>query len=138
MNDITKTLVKNGLKGLATLEEDYFKENITHALAFKLNECINEVYKDCSSKLLYSKVITEKSEGLTNFINFVENFKPGKYEFQNNSLLNITDSDVESLKNLFETLNSNNRQKMVNEVFSDAETFKNHVEFYNRTKGLVQ
>lgn len=138
MNNITKTLVKNGLKGLAALEEDYFKENITHALAFKLNESIDEIYKDCSAKLLYSKFVTEQSEGLTNFINFIENFKPGKYEFQNKSLLNITDSDVESIKNLFETLNPKNRQKMVNEIFTDVDTFKNHVDFYNRTKVLVK
>jgi hypothetical protein len=138
MNNVTKTLLKNGIKGLAGLEENYFKQNIIHALSFKLNESISELYKECSNKLLYNNEVTTNTNELKEFIDFVNNFEPGKYQFKNNSVLNITDSEIKAIKNLFEALNTNNRQKMVAEIFTDSETFKNHVNFYNQSQGLLK
>jgi len=138
MNNVTKILLKNGLNGLARQDEEYFKQNVVHALAFKLNESISELYKECSSSILYSKKNTADTEELKEFLNFINNFNPGKYEFKNNSVLNITDSDIKAVTNLFEALNTENRQKMVKEIFVDVASFKNHIEFYNQIKGLLQ
>ena len=137
MSTLNKTLLKNGLKGLANLEENYFKENITHALALKLNESIDNTYRECSKKLLYQYDYTKESNELKEFVEFVEAFKPGKYEFKNYSVLNITESDMEAIKNLFEALGSENRQKMVAEIFTDPANFQTHIEFYNQSKGLI-
>jgi hypothetical protein len=56
MNNVTKTLLKNGIAGLANRNDEYFKNNITHALAFKLNASINEAYKVCSKKILFGNI----------------------------------------------------------------------------------
>jgi alcohol dehydrogenase YqhD (iron-dependent ADH family) len=138
MSITTKTLLKNGLTALAHLEEEYFKENITHALAFKLNDAIDDAYKTATETILHKTAITETSEELNKFLQFVENFESGKYQFKNNSELNIVESDVDALKNLFEALNVKNRQKMVEEIFNDSDIFKQHVEFYNQAKGLLK
>lgn len=138
MSNITKNLLKNGLEGLARLDEDYFKENVVHALAFKLDEAISDLYRECSSSILHTRKQTDDTLELKEFLNFIETFKPGKYEFKNNSHLNITESDIEAIKGLFESLNNKNRQEMIKEIFEDCGNFKNHVEFYNKIKGLMQ
>jgi hypothetical protein len=138
MNEISKNLLKNGIKGLAILEEDYFKENIMHALAFKLNESLKEIYEDCSKNLLKTSLSTKETNELKLFVEFVEKFNAGKYEFQNSSVLNIDENDIESVKKLFESLSPDNRQKMVEEIFKNSENFKQHVEFYNKSKGLMK
>jgi len=138
MNAVTKNLLKNGLNGLARQEDQYFKQNIIDALAFKLNESIEELYIQCSNVLLQSTKQTQNTTELQEFLNFVNNFNPGKYEFKNKSLLNITESDLGAIKNLFEALNSENRQKMVSEIFNNGDSFKQHVEFYNKIQGLLK
>lgn len=138
MTDIIKVLLKNGIRELASLNEDYFKENITHALEFKLNSAIDDVQNTCSKKLLESKVETENTPELNEFIQFVQNFKEGKYEFKNHTHLNITDSDMSAIKGLFEALGPENRQKMIREIFESNLNFKQHVDFYNNSKGLLK
>ena len=44
---------------------------------------------------------------------------------------------MEAIKNLFEALGSENRQKMVAEIFTDPANFQTHIEFYNQSKGLI-
>jgi hypothetical protein len=138
MKDLTKTLLKNGINGLAVLDEEYFKENITHALAFKLNDAIDDAYKVASEKILHKNYVTENTQPLNEFLNFLNEFEEGKYQFQNNSVLNITESDISAIKNLFEALSVKNRQKMVEDIFKDNVIFKQHVEFYNQTKGILR
>lgn len=138
MIDITKILLKNGINGLANLDELYFKQNITQALAFKLDTSIKESYQACSEKLLHADSETKETPELKEFVNFIENFEEGKYEFKNNTHLNITDSDLNSVKSLFEALNPKNRQKMVEEIFQGNLNFKKHVDFYNNSKGLLK
>lgn len=136
MTEISKTLIKNGVSGLIDQEENYFKENICHALSFKLNSIMEDAYKDISSILLLRNETTPNSEKLIEFVDFINNFKPGKHTFKNNSVINITESEIRAIKNLFEQLNTKNRINMVNQIFEDAQTFKNHIDFYNKSKGL--
>ena len=60
------------------------------------------------------------------------------FRFRNNSVINITESEIESIKKLFEALDVENRQKMVKEIFEDSQKFKNHIDFYNNSKGLLE
>ena len=137
MSNLNRILLKNGLMGLAGLNEDHFKTNVIHTLAFKLNSSIDEIYKNASKHLLNGYIPTPETDELKEFINFINTFKEGKYQFKNNSLLNITESDINAIKNLFETLSVKNRQKMAVEIFEDCTSFKHHVDFYNHTKGLL-
>lgn len=134
---ITKLLLKNGIGGLIEKDDGYFKENICQALAFKLNESLEQTQKDAASVLLLKSFVTPESKELNEFIDFVQNFKSGRYEFKNNTVLNITESEINAVKSLFESLSSKNRQIMVQEIFNDSGTFRKHIDFYNETKGLM-
>jgi hypothetical protein len=138
MNTTIKNLLENGIKGLANLEEDYFKENITHAIAFKLNESMKEVYEDSLKNLFYREENTNPTTEILEFIDFVQNFREGKYKFKNNSVLNINESQMQSLKELFDFLSPKNRETMAKEIFEDSNNFKGHLEFYNQVKGLIK
>jgi hypothetical protein len=138
MTNTVKILLKNGLMGLANLDEEYFKQNVTTAIALKLNENLKEIYLESNKNLLFSDKTTETNKLLEEFVNFVDNFKEGKYKFKNNSTLNITESQVDTVKKLFDSLSPNSRNIMVKEIFEDSQKFKEHIDFYNKIKGLVQ
>lgn len=138
MNTTVKTLLKNGIKGLANLEEEYFKENIIHAISFKLNENLQDAYNDSLKNLFHKKESTSASKDLNEFINFIENFKDGKYKFKNNSVLNINESQIQTIKELFDFLSPKNRERMAREVMEDCNNFKDHINFYNNIKGLIK
>lgn len=135
---IVKNLLTNGIKGLANLDEDYFKENITHAIAFKLNESLKETYEDTLKNLFHKSESTEPTTDIVEFVNFVENFKDGKYKFKNNSVLNINESQMQVIKELFDILSPKNREIMAKDILEDCNNFKNHIEFYNKVKGLTK
>lgn len=138
MNETIKILLKNGINGLANLDEEYFKQNITDAIALKLNEGLKDIYEESSKNLLKRNQTTEFSETLKEFIDFVEHFKEGKYKFKNNSTLNITESQIQNIKELFDSLSSKNRNLMAQKIFEDSEKFKEHIEFYNKAKGFIK
>lgn len=135
--EITSLLLKHGIEGLLSENQDFFKQNITQALALKLNESVAEVKNSVSKNLLHNNQTTAESPELSEFLNFVESFKPGIYKFKNGSSINITDSEMEMLKSLFESLNPENRQKMVSEILQDGTSFKNHLTFSQKVKKLI-
>jgi hypothetical protein len=57
--------------------------------------------------------------------------------FQNNSNINITESDISSLKQLFESLNPSNREKMVSDILKDGSVFKQHLAFSKKAHKLI-
>jgi hypothetical protein len=138
MNSVIRGLLKNGITGLAQLEEDYFKKNVLDALSLKLNEELKYVYETSSKDLLNSQQNTSNTPELREFVNFVETFKPGKYIFKNNSVLNIDEREIKILKELFDLLSDKSRKIMTEQIFKDSESFKNHIEFYNKAKGLLK
>ena len=107
--NITSLLLKHGIEGLINENENYFKQNIQQALAIKINESFAEIKENASKHLLYDDQITEDTKELTEFLNFVNNFSSKTYKFKNGFNINITESDVSMLKNLFESLNPTNR-----------------------------
>jgi|LakMenEpi03Aug12_release.lakeMendotaPanAssembly.Ray.scaffolds.fasta_scaffold572741_2 hypothetical protein len=137
MQNVTKLLLKHGVEGLISENEDFFRQNITQALALKLNESVKEIRENVSEKLLFNDTYTTESGELSEFLNFIDNFKPGIYNFKNGSSINITESNIDDLQELFECLNPQNRQKMVSEIFTDAITFKQHLNFFQKAKQVL-
>ena len=137
MQNVTKLLLKHGVEGLISENEDFFRQNITQALALKLNESVKEIRKNVSEKLLFNDTYTTESGELSEFLNFIDNFKPGIYNFKNGSSINITESNIDDLQELFECLNPQNRQKMVSEIFTDAITFKQHLNLFQKAKQVL-
>jgi len=134
--DISKTLLKNGIKEMLSENEAYFKQNIEQALAVKLNESIFSVREEVSNRLFENEQSTEETADLQKFIHFMENFEGGKVILKDNSVINITENEKELVKNLFESLNSENRKRMTQEIFNNTTTFKQHIKFAQETRKL--
>lgn len=137
MTDMTKLLLKHGIEGLLEQNEEFFKNNITRALALKLNENVQLTKNAISQKLLNKPETTAPSENLNEFLSFISNFKSGTHTFKNGSNINITESDIKDLKELFESLNPINREKMVSEILVDGTAFKQHLNFFQKAKVLL-
>lgn len=137
MQNITALLLKNGIEGLMVKNENHFRQNINHALALKLNESFSEIKENVSKKLLYVETQTANTPELKEFLEFVQNFNPGNYKFKNGFSINITESDMKLLTNLFESLSPGNRQIMVSEIFTDGNKFKQHITFSQKVKQLI-
>lgn len=137
MQKVTKLLLKHGVEGLISENDDFFKQNITQALALKLNDTVKEIKENISEKLLFSNNETPSSPELAQFLIFLETFKPGIYTFKNGSSINITESNIDDLQGLFECLSPSNRTKMVSEIFTDAITFKQHLNFFQKAKQVL-
>jgi CTP-dependent riboflavin kinase len=133
---LTKILLKNGIKEMISENEDHFKKNIEYALSLKLNDSIREVKNTVSEKLFENHAFTKNSEELQEFIKFTQEAGQGKAIFQDGSLLNITEKQIELVKSLFESLNAKNRTHMVKEVLQSSTKFKQHVNFAEKIKGL--
>lgn len=116
--------------------EDYFKKNITDALAVKLNDCIFAVRQDVSNRLFEHTESTPETAEIVEFVSFVNSFQPGKFKFKDDSIINITENEVKGLTVLFESLNAANKLKMAQDIFNTSNTFKQHVDFAQRIKGL--
>ena len=132
-----KLLLKSGIENIIFKNDESFKQSIIKVLAIKLNETIKETELLVSKTLLYRESSTPENQTLSEFIDFVNNFKSGNYKFQNGSNINITDSDILHIKNLFESLNVKNRERMISELFIDGTTFKQHLTFSQKVRNLL-
>jgi hypothetical protein len=137
MESINKTLLKNGIRGMISENEGYFKENVIKTLSYKLNESLKEVRHAIGQSVFMEEDITKNTKEVQNLVNFCESFKPGKYKFKDDFVLNITESDIENVKWLFEHLGSDARQKMAGNLFKSPSDFKQHVEFSKSIKGKL-
>jgi hypothetical protein len=137
MAEITKILLKNGLMAMINENEDYFKTNIFQSLSLKVNDSINDVKQEFEKKLFLEDKKTLKTKELEYFISFVECFRPGNFNFQDGSNLNITEEDMSLIKALFEKLNPEKRQQMVSTLFESAENFYGNIKFAKKAKGLL-
>lgn len=136
MNNTTKVLLKNGINEMLSENGEYFKQNIEQALAVKLNDSINTVRQSVSQRLFDTETLTENNQDIQNFISFFENFREGKYSFKDGSVINITENEKDKVKDLFESLNPNNRTYMAQEIFQTITKFKQHVEFATKVRNL--
>jgi len=134
--NITRTLLKNGIKEMLSENEEYFKQNIEQALAVKLNDSIFSVRQEVSNRLFETNEETDNSIELQEFLNFMEKFESGRIILKDESVINITEKEKELIKNLFESLNVENRKKMTQEIFKDGPTLKQHIQFAQTTRNL--
>ena len=133
----TKLLLKHGVRSLLAENNNFFKQNIIQTLAIKLDKTVKESKNLVERKLLQKDAITENTQELREFLDFINNFKGGVYNFKNGSSINITESEIQSLKQLFESLNPQNRQKMISEIFEDGIKFKEHINFSQKVMKLL-
>jgi hypothetical protein len=133
----TKLLLKHGVRSLLAENNNFFKQNIIQTLAIKLDKTVKESKNLVERKLFQRDTITENTEELREFLDFIDNFKGGVYNFKNGSSINITESEIQSLKQLFESLNPQNRQKMISEIFEDGIKFKEHINFSQKAMKLL-
>ena len=133
----TKLLLKHGVRSLLAENNNFFKQNIIQTLAIKLDKTVKESKNLVERKLFQRDTITENTEELREFLDFIDNFKGGVYNFKNGSSINITESEIQSLKQLFESLNPQNRQKMISEIFEDGIKFKEHINFSQKVMKLL-
>lgn len=121
--------------------EEAFKKSLIDALSFKLNDALSSIEESFKEKLLFSDETTELSEDLKYFLNFVENYDSktkNKLKLKNESIINITESEISSIKHLFNELNAENRQLMVEKILNSPSGLKNTLKFYNKAKGLLK
>jgi len=137
MISTTKLLLKHGVRSLLAENNNFFKQNIIQTLAIKLDKTVKESKNLVERKLFQRDTITENTEELREFLDFINNFKGGVYNFKNGSSINITESEIQSLKQLFESLNPQNRQKMISEIFEDGIKFKEHINFSQKVMKLL-
>ena len=78
-----KLLLKSGIENIIFKNDESFKQSIIKVLSTKLNESIKETELLVSKSLLYRESVTPENPTLNEFVDFVTNFKPGNYKFQN-------------------------------------------------------
>jgi len=139
--NLNKNIIQSGINDLIEENEESFKQNLIYVLSNKLNETVNNLEYDVKKILLKPKkedtLVTEDIEQFIEFINSYENHKEHRLILKNKAVINITESEIMSLKILFECLNAKNRKKMAKSIFENAENLKTHVDFYNKVKGLI-
>jgi len=134
--DISRVLLKNGIQEMIYDNKQDFKYSLEQALSIKLNESIKEAKNEFTKHLLDKDLQTSSSSSLNEFVSFIKNFDSGKYIFKDGSIINITESEKEAIKNLFESLNPENRSKMVQEIFETPASFKDHLNFAKEIRKL--
>jgi hypothetical protein len=136
MNNISRKLLKNGIQALLEQKETYFKKNVIKSLSIKLNDAITDVLTETNKNLLHSSKSLKNSKELQTFLTILE--KKEKIILKDNSIINITENEACALKELFEHLNTENRQKMIETVFDSSNNYNQHIEFYNNAKGMFR
>ena len=136
MNNISQKILKNGIQEKKKKKETYFKKNVIKSLSIKLNDAITDVLTETNKNLLHSSKSLKNSKELQTFLTILE--KKEKIILKDNSIINITENEAYALKELFEHLNNENRQKMIETVFDSSNNYNQHIEFYNNAKGMFR
>lgn len=136
MTDISNKLIKNGVNALLEQEDSYFKKNLVQSLSIKLENAISEVILENRKNLLFREETMENSKELKTFLDVLES--AGKIQLKDGSIINITESEINSLKDLFNNLGTKSRKLMVETVFDSFSSLKQHLDFYQTSKGLFK
>jgi hypothetical protein len=140
MTQINNAILKNGLYYLIQDNEYAFQKSLIDVLSIKLNESLETVELFTKTNLLKNKEKnTLETPEIKIFLEFMENYNPKtvlKIKFKNESILNITEENIKNVKSLFDQLSPQNRQILAETIFNDPDTFKEHLDFYEKTKVL--
>jgi hypothetical protein len=141
MKDLSNIVLKNGIQSLIYESEEAFQKSLVNTLSFKLNEAINEAKNSFAQNLLVTKEETQDTKEIQYFANFVENYDPvNNYslKLKNNNSINIKEQELEILKEVFNALNSKNRQTMVSILLTDEWGIKKTISFYKKAKEILK
>ena len=136
MTDISHKLIKNGINALLEDNEPYFKKNLVQSLSIKLNNALSDVIDESHKNLFYKQEVNESTKELKVFLNIMES--PGKIQLKDGSIINITEFEVKALKELFDNLGKKSKKLMTENVFNSSNSLKQHLDFYQKSKGLFK
>lgn len=141
MKKLTSNIIANGIRSLLQENDAAFKKSLVNCLSLKLNESIKESEREFAVNLLKSKNKLPESVDLKYFMEFLENYDSianNKLKLKNQTVININESELSDLKDLFDCLNSKNRQIMISEILESPQKLKQNLNFYRKAKGITK
>lgn len=141
MNDLSTIILKSGLTSMLYEDEDIFKKSLVNCLSFKLNEALREASQTTTSTMLFKEEKTKVTSEIKTLVDFFENYN-SKTNFslplKNNTSINIQEQNVVKLKELFNSLNSQNREVMAKTLLENANGLKRTLNFYENAKRIIK
>lgn len=141
MNDLSTIILKSGLNSMLYESEDMFKKSLVNCLSFKLNEALKEASHTTASTILFKEEKTKITDDIKTLIDFFENYD-SKTNFslslKNNTSINIQEQNLVKLKELFNSLNPQNREVMAKTLLENANGLKKTLNFYENAKRIIK
>jgi len=137
MKNLENKILRNGIKTLMEEDDSSFKKSLVRCLSLKLNTAINETQKDFTKRLFEHNESTKITEDIKYFVNFVENYDPitnNRLKLKNHSYININESELKMLTDLFDSLSGKNKQLMAFEILQSPNNIKKNIEFYKKAQ----
>lgn len=131
-------LVENLIDG----EEDLFFSGLQQELDTRKQD----LCKTLSGKIFenltgsYDSKIIEENQDIKKLITLLTEIKvnkKAKIEFKNASIINISESEIEPLKLLFDQLNDKNKKHLAKNIFETPNFFRETLKFAKTIKGLL-
>ena len=141
MKNPSTLILESGIKDLIKENDLAFKRSLINSLSLKLNESIKDIEKEFKSKMMLNIEQNVSSNQIKEFVEFVENYDPklkNKLKLKNKTLINISESDFNSLKKMFDTLNNKNREIFVGEITESPAKLKSNLEFYKKAQRILK
>lgn len=141
MKNPSTLILESGIKDLIKENDLAFKRSLINSLSLKLNESIKDIEKEFKSKMMLNIEQNVSSNQIKEFVEFVENYDPklkNKLKLKNGTLINISESDFNSLKKMFDTLNNKNREIFVGEITESPAKLKSNLEFYKKAQRILK
>lgn len=141
MKNPSTLILESGIKDLIKENDLAFKRSLINSLSLKLNESIKDIEKEFKSKMMLNIEQNVSSNQIKEFVEFVENYDSklkNKLKLKNGTLINISESDFNSLKKMFDTLNNKNREIFVGEITESPAKLKSNLEFYKKAQRILK
>ena len=122
--------------------DDFFKQGLLNELNIRKQDLSKQLFSVIFNEYKFVSESNNFSEdsNIKKFINICEQMgktKFAKIEFKNASIINISESDLNVLKLLFDNLNDRNKVLFAKNLFEEPTYYKQTLEFAKRTKGLI-
>lgn len=141
MKNPSTLILESGIKDLIKENDLAFKRSLINSLSLKLNESIKDIEKEFKSKMMLNIEQNVSSNQIKEFVEFVEDYDPklkNKLKLKNGTFINISESDFNSLKKMFDTLNNKNREIFVGEITESPAKLKSNLEFYKKAQRILK
>jgi lysyl-tRNA synthetase class I len=137
MKNLENKILRNGIKTLMEEDDSSFKKSLTRCLSLKLNTAIKETQKDFTKRLFEKNETAKINEDIEYFSNFVENYDPknnNRLRLKNYSYININESELKMLTELFDSLSGKNKELMAAEILHSPNNIRKNIEFYKKAQ----